>query len=181
MDKEPLEDGALMARLCQGDEGALEALICRHRPGALALARRMLGDEDEAEEAVLDAFARAYLLRERYRPEFAFASWLNVLVRSLCLDRLRRRARRPVPLPWVDARACAPSPEAIALAREERLQLWRALDSLSEPEKQLLLGYALEGRSYQELAQAHRLTLSQVRLRLHRIRKRLRRKEETQL
>ena len=167
-------DSQLMARLCQGDDSALELLIARHRAAAEQYARSLLGDAGEAEEAVMDAFVRVYLLRERYQPAFAFRTWLRVLVRSRCLDLLRRRARRPVPVDGPFAEGLAASPEALALQREERLRLWRRLEELSEADQRLLLGYAVEGRSYRELARALHLSLPQVRVRLYRIRKRLR-------
>lgn len=126
----------------------------------------------------MDAFARVYLLRERFQPAFAFQTWLRVLVRSRCLDQLRRRARQPIPVDDPVPQGLAASPEALALQKEERLRLWEMLEELSEVDQRLLLGYAMEGRSYRELADALHLSLPQVRVRLHRIRKRLRRKED---
>lgn len=173
-------DSQLMARLCEGDDSALELLIQRHRTAAEQYARSLLQDAGEAEEAVMDAFARVYLLRERYQPAFAFQTWLRVLVRSRCLDQLRRRARQPIPLDAPVPQGLAASPEALALQKEDRLRLWKLLDELSDVDQRLLLGYALEGRSYRELAEALHLSLPQVRVRLHRIRKRLRRKEDAE-
>lgn len=172
-------DSQLMARLCQGDDSALDQLIARHRGSAEQYARALVRDAGEAEDAVMDAFARVYLLRERYQPAFSFQAWLRVLVRSRCLDLLRRRARRPVPMDELPPGGLAESPEALALQREERLRIWRLLEELSDADQRLLLGYAVHGRSYRELAQALHLSLPQVRVRLHRIRRRLRRKEDT--
>lgn len=178
MTKRPETDNQLMARLCQGDDSALDLLIARHRAGAEQYARILLRDAGEAEDAVMDAFARVYLLRDRYQPAFSFQTWLRVLVRSRCLDLLRRRARQPIPMDALNPQGLAASPEALALQKEERLRLWRNMEALDEADQRLLLGYALEGRSYRELAQALHLSLPQVRVRLHRIRKRLRRKED---
>lgn len=61
-------DSQLMARLCQGDDSALDLLIHRHRAAAEQYARVLLQDAGAAEEAVMDAFARVYLLRERFQP-----------------------------------------------------------------------------------------------------------------
>ena len=57
------------------------------------------------------------------------------------------------------------------------MQLWNELRRLTPTDQALLTGYALEGRSYRELAQAQGLSLPQVKIRLHRIRNRLRSKE----
>ena len=89
-----MDDNELMARLALGDTDALEKLIARHRAWAEAMACRLLHDPVEAQDVAQEAFARVYLLRQRYRPDFTFRTYLGVLVRSLCLDRLRRVRRR---------------------------------------------------------------------------------------
>lgn len=174
-----MTDQELMARLQQGDEGALEALMDRHRAGALRQAESLLQDAAQAEDAVQEAFARVYLLRDAYRPEFAFGAWLKAMVRNLCLDQLRRRRRGPLPLETLPDTPVE-SAEATFLAGERRWRVWNELRALPEGDRALLTGYALEGLSYQELARRTGLSLPQVKIRLHRIRKRLRSKEGDQ-
>lgn len=169
-------DNELMARLKLGDVSALETLIDRHRAAAESFAMQMLHDPGLAEEMVMEAFARVYLARQQYRADYSFRTWLMALVRNLCIDQLRRMRRTPVPtdqLPELPA----PSPESELLALEKRVRLWNELSSLSETDRALLTGFALDQLSYHELARKHGLTSSQVRIRLHRLRKRLREKE----
>ncbi|MGN1021674.1 MAG: RNA polymerase sigma factor [Aristaeellaceae bacterium] len=172
-----MDDQELMARLAAGDDTALEELMRRHRPAALRQARSMLGDESLAQDAVQEAFVRVYLLRGSYRPEFAFTKYLAAVVRNLCLDELRRRRVRPLPSQSLPE-GLAESAEAVWLAREKRLTLWRSLSALSRQDQALLTGYALEGLTYQQLARREGLSLTQVRIRLHRIRKRLRKERD---
>ena len=172
-----MDDNELMARLKQGDTDALSLLIRRHRPWALARAEDMLHDGALAEDVVQEAFARVYLLRERYRPEFAFATWLGVLVRNLCIDQLRRRRLAPMPVAPLPEAGCEDSAEAVFLRKEARLALLNELAALGDTDRALLTGFALEGESYQALARRTGLTLGQVKIRLHRIRRRLRDKE----
>ena len=172
-----MDDNALMARLAAGDTEALEELIARHRAAAMHQAEAMLGDHALAEDMVQEAFARVYLLRHRYKPEFAFTTYLAAMVRNLCIDQMRRQKVRQkaaeVLLPGE-----ADSAEAMFLARESRVQLWNELRSLDEGDRALLTGYALEGLSYQALARKLHMTLPQVKMRLHRIRKRLRKERD---
>jgi len=169
-----MDDNQLMARLAAGDESALEELILRHREAALHQARSILNDHALAEDMVQEAFARVYLLRHKYRPDFAFTTYLRVLVRNLCLDQLRRRRRTAdIPPPGE-----ADSAEAVYWQKERRLRLWNELRSLDETDRALLTGYALEGLSYRELAQATGLSQPTVKIRLHRIRKRLRKERD---
>ena len=172
-----MDDNELMARLALGDTDALEKLIARHRAWAEAMACRLLHDPVEAQDVAQEAFARVYLLRQRYRPDFTFRTYLGVLVRSLCLDRLRRARRTPVPSD-VLPEAPVPSAEGEALHREERMRLWDAIAALDERDRALLEGFALAGMSYRELAQRRGMTTAQVKLRLHRIRRRLRAMKE---
>lgn len=172
-----MDDNELMARLKMGDTDALALLIRRHRSWALARAEDMLHDGALAEDVVQEAFARVYLLRERYRPEFAFATWLGVLVRNLCIDQLRRRRLAPMPVAPLPEAGCEDSAEAVFLRKEARLALLNELAALGDTDRALLTGFALEGESYQALARRTGLTLGQVKIRLHRIRRRLRDKE----
>lgn len=172
-----MDDNELMARLKMGDTDALALLIRRHRSWALARAEDMLHDGALAEDVVQEAFARVYLLRERYRPEFAFATWLGVLVRNLCIDQLRRRRLAPMPVEPLPETGSEDSAEAVFLRKEARLALLNELAALGDTDRALLTGFALEGKSYQALARRTGLTLGQVKIRLHRIRRRLRDKE----
>ncbi|MDY4137897.1 MAG: sigma-70 family RNA polymerase sigma factor [Eubacteriales bacterium] len=172
-----MDDQELMARLAAGDNAALEELIHRHRPAALRQARSMLGDEALAQDAVQEAFVRVYLLRASYRPEFAFTTYLAAIVRNLCLDEIRRRRLRPVPAQDLPE-GLEGSAEAAWLEKEKRMALWRSLSRLSAQDQALLTGYALEGLTYQQLARREGLSLTQVRIRLHRIRQRLRKERD---
>jgi len=171
-----MEDQQLMARLQQGDNDALEPLIARHRGPAEQYACSILHDAALAEDMVQEAFARVYLYRAAFRPEFTFRSWLLLMVRRLCIDQLRRRARAPVILDTLPDVPTA-SAEAACLARLHRLSLLDELTALGEPDRTLLIGFALEGSSYQSLARQTGLSSAQVRVRLHRLRRKLREKE----
>lgn len=171
-----MTDHELMARLNAGDQDALAELMLRHRAAAVEEARRLLGDGALAEDMAQEAFARVYLARAQYRPDFAFRTWLMSIVRHLCVDQIRRSRLGPVPTDTLPETP-SPSAESEYLAMERRMRLWDELAALSPTDAGLLTGYALEGLSYLELAARYRLSVPQVKIRLHRIRKRLRAKE----
>lgn len=86
-------DAELVARAGAGDRTAAQALIARHLPRMMTLARRMLGDAGEAEDAVQDAFMRLWTHAARWRPGAAkFETWLYRVTLNQCYDRLRRRS-----------------------------------------------------------------------------------------
>lgn len=85
-------DAGLLARLGQGDEAAARQITHAKLPRVLALARRILGDAQEAEDVAQDTFLRVWRHAGRWRPGAAhFDTWLHTVTLNLCRDRLRRR------------------------------------------------------------------------------------------
>jgi RNA polymerase sigma-70 factor, ECF subfamily len=87
-------DEALMARVARGDEPAFRALVSRHLPVMLGLARRILGNAADAEDVAQEAMLRVWTHAPRWQPLALFRTWLTRVVVNLCLDRKRRA-------PWV--------------------------------------------------------------------------------
>jgi len=83
-------DEDLMARISRGDERAFRLLAQRYLPRALGLARRVLGNEADAEEIVQEALLRVWINAARWRPTAAFRTWFYRVVLNLCLNRKRR-------------------------------------------------------------------------------------------
>jgi len=85
-------DTDLVQRAGQGDRAAAQALMARHLPKMLTLARRMMGSQAEAEDAVQDAFLKLWTHAARWQPGKAkFETWLYRVTMNKCYDRLRKR------------------------------------------------------------------------------------------
>lgn len=83
-----------MARIADGDRQAFDRLLRRHLPEAWRIARRVLGNAADAEDATQEAFARVWTQAARWRPERAgFATWFRRILINQCLDQLRRQGR----------------------------------------------------------------------------------------
>lgn len=105
-------DAELVARVARGDRAAAQALMRRHLPKMLGLARRMLGDSVEAEDAVQDAFMRLWTHAHRWQPGQAkFETWLYRVTLNKCFDRLRRRPLAPLDAA-MEVPDSRPSPES---------------------------------------------------------------------
>lgn len=85
-------DSELVRLAGQGDTGAFRSLVARKLPRVLNLARRMLGDPEEAQDVAQETFIRVWRHAPRWRPgPAAFDTWLHRVALNLCYDRMRRR------------------------------------------------------------------------------------------
>src|ERR1700756_3492739 len=89
-------DAELLRRNVAGDRDAFGELFRRHRDRLWAVAVRTLSDPEEAAEAVQDAMIAALRRADSFRGESAVATWLHRIVVNAALDRMRRRAARPM-------------------------------------------------------------------------------------
>jgi RNA polymerase sigma-70 factor, ECF subfamily len=169
-----------LVRRCQaGSTTAYEPLVRAHEGPALRLATALLGDADEAADAVQDAFVQAYRSMDRVREGSDFGAWYRTILRRVCLDRLRsprlrsRRRLEPVVLDqhqWV---------EATGVGSTERAELERivgaALQQLPAEQRSVLVLKELEGLGYAEIATALGIPVGTVGSRLNHARRSMRR------
>ncbi len=177
------DDASLVAQVLAAEKSAFGALIDRHRPGAIRLARRLLSDPADAEDMVQETFLQAFLcLRDLHDPE-RFGAWLLGIVVNLCRMRLRARrdeyaledwyAGRVVPgFTWADTQ---PSPEAIYETRELHRLVLDAIATLPAAQQQAVRLHYIEGLTVWEIAVLAGVPVGMVKARLHRARARLRR------
>ena len=146
-----LSDDRLVVRVRAGDDRAFEALFRRHHAPLLSFCRHMLGDRDEAEDAVQQAFIRALAaIRRGDRPRQPRA-WLYTIARNRCRTLLARRRD----LPAVEALDGAAT-EGLADAVQQRADLRAVLDDLQRlPEQQraALLLAEIGQHTHQEIAE----------------------------
>ena len=167
------EDRDAAARLKAGDADALGLLIGRYRAGAEAYARGILHDPQAAEDAVQEAFARIYAVRAGLDENRSFTAYLYTVLKRICFDELRKRERFPA-LPGELPDPPAESAESEYIRRWERLNRIHLLAELDEKDRRILLEFSLGGKPTKQIAEEAGLSDSQVRVRLHRIRNRLR-------
>jgi RNA polymerase sigma-70 factor (ECF subfamily) len=140
-------DGQLAQALASRDPRALAALYDRYASFALAVALRILGDRQEAEEAVQDAIWQIWTGRVRYDPlRGRFRTWVFMIARSRALDRLRRRASALRPAPE-RVEAHDPAPE-LELARDVR----ESLAALGDDQREVIVLAFYDGLTHDEIA-----------------------------
>ncbi len=131
-------DQELMARAGQGDRRAFQALVRRHAGRAVALARRILGNDALAEEIAQDALLRVWIAAPRWRPQAAFRTWLYRIVVNLCLNAKRRPASLPLGAAD-DIADPAPRPDAQLEQREQDHRLAAAIEALPDRQRSAIV------------------------------------------
>jgi RNA polymerase sigma-70 factor, ECF subfamily len=168
-------DAELVGRAREGDREAFEQLVRRHLSGALAVALAILADPAEAQDIAQDAFVTALERLDELSRGDAFKGWLLRIVRNRALDRKRSDARFPkLDVAVVDPGDGAPSPERDTARAQLRERLTRALETLPEREREVLLLHDLEGWKHREIGERLGMLEGTVRHVLFRARRMMR-------
>ncbi len=153
------------------EHDAFRALVDAHRPELLRYARRQLGCRAElAEDLLQDAFLNAYRhLAAGVRPQNTRA-WLFAIVHNAAIN-VARAPQPPVSLEAYHSVAGGPTPSEAIEQRERLNGLMGAIGALPVRQRDALVGHALEGRSYRELASREQTTVSAIKTLIHRARR----------
>lgn len=163
---EAKRDVALLRAVAAGDEGAVGQLYDFYAGLLLAVARRMLGNQPEAEDLVHDVFVEAWRNAVRYDPARASVrTWLLVRCRSRALDRIRAPSRsRSTDLGEVPEQASGPDADPARAAERTRV---RARVSALAPHYRVLIEKAyFRGFSSREIAEQEGLPIGTVKSRI---------------
>jgi RNA polymerase sigma-70 factor, ECF subfamily len=148
-----MDDAALVRRLRSGDRDALGELYDRHAPVALAVALRIVGDREQAEDLVHDAFVIVWQKIARYdAARGSLRAWLLTIVRNRAIDRVR--ASRPaVELDDGDLPS-GPNPTwEEAVSRLSAAEVRLAIDALPAEQRNAIELAYFNGHTYREIAQ----------------------------
>jgi RNA polymerase sigma-70 factor (ECF subfamily) len=164
-------DPVTLARARRGDERAFEALVRHYDAGLRALAFRLLGDRVRMDDALQEAYVKAYRSLPRFRGDAALGTWLYRIAYNACLDELKR-TRAVVDLESVRDRAHAGLDPAEALS--VRYTLGRALAELPPEDRAAVLLVDAHGFDYRDTADVLGIPEGTVASRLNRARAALR-------
>ncbi len=153
-----------------------EQLMLPHMDAAYNLARWLLRDDHDAQDAVQEAFLRGYRAFERFRGDDGRA-WLLTIVRHVCYSQLRQKRREPVSEPFVDEAhgSTHAISEGNALDWHETKSdlLRRALERLPAEFREVIVLHELEGLAYRQISAVAEIPIGTVMSRLARARQKL--------
>ena len=171
-----LSDAVLAVRAQDGDRAALSALVERHEPRVRKLAGYLLADPQDAEDAAQEALAKVLTRIDQFRGEERFATWLYSLVTNTCRDLgERQRRRQHQALETAPEAATALGPPDLACQREQRAELARELEGLSNDQRHVMVMKDVLALSYEEIADVLEMPVGTVKCHAHRGRARMRR------
>lgn len=177
-------DAELVSRLQRGDAAAFEKLVRSHSPRLLAVARRFLSNEHDAQDALQDAFIRAFRAIGSFEERAQLHTWLHRIVVNSALMKLRERRRKPeesiedlLPTFQADGHQTSDSrdwSDAVLERKESARVVREAIARLPEQHRTVLMLRDLEERDTAETAALLGTSSNVIKVRLHRARQALR-------
>ena len=176
-------EGERIRRIVSGDTQCFDRLVRDYYPLAYGLAHRVLGDPDDAEEVVWDAFVRIHAALGSFRGDSSLKTWILRIVMRLSLNCRRDRSRSAWyrlglhrgsdDLRALDPPAAAAGPEAECISAETRRLVLEMVNELPSALRGALLLNSMEELSYDEIAQVLQVPVGTVSSRIHSARRKL--------
>ncbi len=142
-----------LAKACAGGElGAFEQLYHLHGVRMKSVAWNLLGNETDAEDAVQEAFLKAYRGRENFQGQASLSTWLHRIVVNTCLDARRRAKRHPEDEAIEPETPDALHPSSGTPHHPLRMALEKSVARLGEKQRTAFVLYEVEGFSHAEIA-----------------------------
>ena len=170
-----MDQAELLQRCREGDELAWEALVREQQGRVCAIAYGYVGEQDEAQDLAQEIFVRMYRHLETCTDPLKFPAWLASIARNACLDHLRRRKARPprqdIPAEEMTQLASTqPDPHEQWLRSSRQKLVHRALQGLSEINREIIILKDIQGLPLEEIAGMLDLPLGTVKSRSSRAR-----------
>ena len=177
-------DQAVVKRVIDGDLDAFSVLVDRYQNRIYSVALNYVINRDDAVDVVQDTFVKAYMKLRTFDSASAFYTWLYRIAVNTAIDFLRKRRARPTDSlddeKYTDAgyepvsSDPAADPERVAVASEQGVALRKAIASLSQKLRSVIILHDVEGLSQEEVADVLRVPVGTVKSRVSRARAELR-------
>jgi RNA polymerase sigma-70 factor (ECF subfamily) len=188
----PADEAALVALAVTRDEGAIRTLMRRYNRRLYRIARSVLRDDAEAEDALQQAYIRAFTHLSDFRGEARFSTWMSRIVLNEAIGRQRKRTipatddlatldREPQSRAEIILFPATPDPEKSLAQRQISVLLEQAIDALPDPFRVVLVARVIEEMSVEDTAELLALKPETVKTRLHRARRMVRAHLEAKL
>jgi RNA polymerase sigma-70 factor (ECF subfamily) len=181
-----------ISKALNGDEKAYEALLKRYRHGIYNMIYQMIKNREETEDLVQETFIKAFKSLDSYNDSFAFSTWLYKIAFNHCIDSIRKKKLKTLPLDKPidlkegqvrhEIRDETTSPEGSFLFMERKKRIQHTIESLPKKYKEAIILRHQEDKSYEEISEILNIPLGTVKARIFRAREMLKKqlREESQ-
>lgn len=174
-----LDEQEYIRRVRSGDHAAYAVLVDAYKRMTYSIALKILGDEDEAQDAAQEGFIKAYQQLHQFEGKSRFSTWLYTIVYRTSIARKKELKRKTSPITDYLSENFAGDGYVPQLAQLQSDDIQRsmrmAIDRLPETEGLLVMLYYIDENSVREIQQITGLTIANIKIRLFRARKKLER------
>ena len=174
---ENITDTIYINRILNGDKGAFSNLVEKYQKMVYTLALKILGNNEDAEDAAQEVFVKCYRALNRYNAQAAFSTWLYKITYNHSIDLLKSKNKKWQTIEWNSEMESGITKhhsldEKIDL-KEIQLLLKEAIHRLSPDEQVIVTLYYYEGLALKEIAEIIGIRENNVKIKLYRIRTKL--------
>ncbi len=170
-------DQTYIEKILQGNTNAFAFLVEKYKVMVFSLALKMLKNKEEAEEVSQDTFIKAYKNLSKFKGDSKFSTWLYKIAYRNCLDNLKKNKERYVvdTIDEVTIHKISSTEDILeSISRKERaIVIKKCLNDLPEEERTLLWMFYFDELNLKEIMEITGLSSSNLKVKLHRARKRL--------
>ena len=173
-------DFHIVLRAKEGDQKAYAELMQRYKDSIYFMALKMVNNKDDAMDLTVETFGKAFENLVKYKPDFAFSTWLFRIATNNCIDFIRKKRLNVVSLSSLtdqdgeerqfEVRSENLNPEETSIRKQENEKLKNIVDQLPSRYRTLIILRYFEEQSYEEIAQQLDLPLGTVKAQLFRAR-----------
>ncbi|MDO8993113.1 RNA polymerase sigma factor [Daejeonella sp.] len=173
-------DFMLVIRAKDGDQKAYAELMQRYKDSIYFMALKMVNNKDDAMDLTVETFGKAFENIEKYKPDFAFSTWLFRIATNNCIDFIRKKRLNVVSLQSLSEEgkdekqlqiaSDTLNPEQTSIKKQESEKLKSIVDQLPQRYRTLIVLRYYDEQSYEEIAQQLDLPLGTVKAQLFRAR-----------
>jgi RNA polymerase sigma-70 factor (ECF subfamily) len=175
---EYISDEVYIKRVLSGDGRAFSCLVDRHKAMVFTISLRITGHREEAEEVAQDVFLKMYQALNTFKGSSKFSTWLYSIAYNMAISHVRKSRPDYVPLSDVEYKMSDEHDEVIIFDDENddsrrQIALSHALNRLKQEELLLINMYYTQQMSIEQMSEITKLSASNVKVKLFRIRKKL--------
>jgi RNA polymerase sigma factor (sigma-70 family) len=173
-------DFILVLRAKDGDQKAYAELMQRYKDSIYFMSLKMVNNKDDAMDLTVETFGRAFENIEKYKPDFAFSTWLFRIATNNCIDFIRKKRLNVISLQSLTEEdrdekqlqivSDNLNPEETSIKKQESEKLKNIIDHLPKRYRTLIILRYYDEQSYEEIAQQLDLPLGTVKAQLFRAR-----------